>query len=153
MSETGERRHTGPLTLETMLRRARWLLPQLSRYTIVSGVALLADLVTLMTLRGLGARAALAGVAGYCTGLILHYVLSSRFVFQSERGSKSQARLFGEFAVSGLIGLALTAAILHVATDIAGLPALVGKLIAVGVSFFAVFVMRKTIVFADRRAA
>ena len=47
----------------------------------------------------------LAGVIGYALGTGLHYLLSTRFVFDAGTTDKVHARLFGEFALSGLAGM------------------------------------------------
>lgn len=124
------------------------LVPQLSAYTVASVLALGLDLVAFNALLLAGVRATLAGVAGYAAGLILHYVLSSRFVFRTEGSSKTGMQRFVEFSLSGGVGLAMTWAIIHVATDFAHMPAMVGKAAAVAASFLVVFVLRRSIVFA-----
>lgn len=128
------------------------LVPQLSAYTVASCLALGLDLAAFNALLMAGVRAALAGVAGYAAGLILHYVLSSRFVFRTEGSSKTGVQRFVEFSLSGAVGLAMTWAIIHVATDFAHLPAMVGKAAAVVASFVVVFILRRSIVFAGARA-
>ena len=89
------------------------LFPQLSRYAIVSALALGLDAAVLLVLtHGLSMRAALAGVIGYTTGLVLHFALSTRFVFDAGQAAKSRARLFAEFAATGVVGLAITGGVL-----------------------------------------
>lgn len=127
-------------------------LPQLSAYTVASGLALGLDLATFNALLMTGMRAALAGVIGYAVGLVLHYVLSSNYVFRVVDSSKGSAQRFVEFCVSGAVGLAMTWAIIHIATDFAHLPAMIGKAAAVVASFIVVFVLRRSIVFAGARA-
>jgi putative flippase GtrA len=56
----------------------RTLLAQLSRYWIVSGLAMALDWTIFLTLIGAALRPAAAGVLGYLAGLGLHYVLSVR---------------------------------------------------------------------------
>ena len=137
-----------PLSMAPVVRR---LLPQVSRYTIVSALALALDACVLTTLTsGFGLGAAAAGVIGYSLGMVLHFALSQHFVFDMTAIAKSRLRLFGEFAATGVVGLAVTAVILWLATDIAGVPALVAKVAAVGVSFVGVFALRRTIVFSAR---
>ncbi len=128
------------------------LMPELSYYTIVSVVAHGVDLAVFNGLVIGGMRASLAGIVGYSVGLVVHYVLSSRYVFATQTSDKTSARRFGEFAVSGCVGLAITWALIHLATDVAHLPAMVGKIAAVGTSFIVVFLLRRGIVFASRTA-
>jgi len=142
-----------PTACQALMARTARHLPVLSRYAVASLLALTLDLVTLLMLRRIGLSAATAGVGGYTAGLALQFVLAQRIVFRDAQTNKTEARLFAEFAASGVVGLAMTAAILYVATDLAGLPALVGKLFAVPASFVAVFALRHGVVFKDRAAA
>jgi putative flippase GtrA len=127
------------------------LLPQLSRYAVVSVLALVLDYVVYLSLITTGMRPLLAGIVGYSLGLLLHFVLSTCFVFDAAAAHKPPARLFGEFALSGVAGLAVTAAVIATATDIAGLPALPAKILATGMSFLIVYALRRGIVFAAHR--
>ena len=135
-----------------LLRPIARLMPELSYYTIVSALALGLDLVVFAGLTQSGMRAAIAGIVGYTAGLILHYMLSVRYVFETQGSTKSVLRRFGEFVLSGLIGLALTWAIITLASEWLHLPALIGKVAAVGTSFIVVFLLRRGIVFAANRA-
>jgi putative flippase GtrA len=126
------------------------VLPQIGRYGIVSVMALGADFALFLVLAQAGLRPSLAGAAGYAFGLILHFLLSVRFVFDADRSAKSQPRLFGEFAVSGAVGMCITAGTIAVATDAFHLAPVIGKVLAVGVSFLVVFALRRAIVFAPR---
>ena len=94
----------------------------------------------------------LAGVLGYAAGTVLHYLLSVRFVFDARATDKAHARLFGEFAVTGVSGMAATAIVIAAATDLAGLSALPAKVLAAGVSFLLVFALRRGVVFSARGA-
>jgi putative flippase GtrA len=127
------------------------LMPELSYYTIVSVVALGVDLAIFNSLVFGGTRAAIAGVAGYLTGMVIHYLLSARYVFDTTNSAKGDARRFAEFALSGAIGLAITWALIHLATDIFHLPAMAGKIAAIATSFIVVFLLRRGIVFAGRQ--
>ena len=130
------------------LRRSLHVMPQLSRYAVVSGLALALDLAVFMLLNRLLALPTLAGVIGYACGIVLHYHLSRRFVFANAGSGKSARRLFGEFFASGLIGLVVTAAVIACATGALGIGPLPAKLIAIAASFLGVFVIRRTVVFA-----
>ena len=131
------------------------ILRQLSRYTVVSVFALGLDFLLFLGLTHGGlAKAAIAGVIGYSTGLVLHFFLSARYVFNIANAGKSQGRLFAEFVASGCVGLLITWAVIGVATDLAHLPPVIGKAGAVVASFATVFVLRRTVVFsAVKRSA
>jgi putative flippase GtrA len=134
------------------LRRLTGALPEVSRYSVASVLALVFDFWAYLELVSAGVAATLAGISGYALGLTLHFVLSTRFVFRNSREEKPNARLFAEFVMTGLLGLALTAGIIAVATMAMGVSPLPAKLLAVGVSFFAVFAVRRSMVFAKAPA-
>lgn len=127
------------------------VLPQLSRYAVVSLLALAVDYAAYLSLVSAGTRPMLAGMIGYPMGLLLHFTLSTAFVFDTSRVDKAPARLFGEFALSGVAGLAVTTLVIATATDGAGLAALPAKVLATGVSFLVVYSLRRSVVFAARR--
>jgi GtrA-like protein. len=82
--------------------------------------------------------------------MLLHFSMSTRYVFKRRPIAKSDARLFTEFVVTGLIGLLVTAVVIATATDMLGLSALMAKVLAVMMSFAAVFMLRRSVVFAAR---
>ena len=132
---------------------SRWLdalraiAPQLSRYAVVSALALGLDFAVFLALNGAIGRPTLSGVAGYACGIVLHYQLSRQFVFATADSAKSAHRRFGEFVVSGLIGLVVTAAVIAAATGVGTSP-IVAKIMAAGASFIGVYAIRRAIVFA-----
>ncbi len=124
---------------------------QLIPYGLVSAVALAVDASLFLALLSWQAPSAAAATLGYLAGLALHFVLSSRLVFDARRTGKDQPRLLAEFAASGLAGLAITAATVAVAIDWLGIGAVPAKAAATGLSFFAVFLLRRHVVFAPER--
>jgi len=128
------------------------VLPQLSRYSAASALALALDFTIYLLLTASAVRPSLAGVIGYAAGLALHYLLSVRFVFDARATRKVEARLVAEFALSGLAGMAVTALVIGAVADIAGLPVLLAKVLAATASFLVVFALRRTVVFAGRDA-
>ncbi len=128
--------------------RLRPHVSQLSRYAAVSALALALDFGVFLGLNAIIAAPTLAGVVGYGCGIILHYHLSRRFVFDIAGSTKSAQRLFSEFAASGVIGLAVTAGVIAAATGLFGLAPIAAKACAAVASFVSVFIIRRTIVFA-----
>jgi putative flippase GtrA len=124
----------------------------LSRYSAASVLALALDFALYLTLTTGAMKPVLAGVLGYGAGLALHFLLSTRFVFDAAASSKAQTRLFGEFALSGLAGIATTAIVVALASDIAGLAALPAKVLATGASFVLVYWLRCSMVFVAPRS-
>ncbi len=131
-----------------LVRRALALMPQLSRYAVVSALALGVDFVSYIIFVDAALKPSLAGMLGYILGMVVHYVLSSRFVFDTRGSAKTESRRFVEFAFSGLVGITLTALVIAIATDALALSPFVAKLIAASLSFAAVFAIRRAFVFA-----
>ncbi len=141
----------GSLSVVQVRFQRHRLFGQLSRYAIISVVALIVDFSIFLGLTSTGAAASLAAALGYSAGLVLHYILSICFVFEAARTGKSHGRLFMEFVFSGLAGLITTVAIVTVAVQAFGLTAGVAKICAVGISFAMTFALRRYLVFAWSR--
>lgn len=135
-------------SLARALRSGAGVGPQLSRYAVVSVAALAIDFAVFLLLNGAVGYPTLSGVAGYACGIVVHYRLSRRFVFDAAGSRKSAQRMFSEFVASGLLGLAVTAAVIALATGGLGLAPLNAKILAAAASFVGVFIVRRTIVFA-----
>ena len=123
-------------------------MPTYVRYIAVSGGALGVDLGLYFLCLSMGIIATLAAAAGYLTGVFVHWLLSSRLVFDdvAKRGL-ARTRQKALFLTSAFIGLGITVAIVAVATRY-GLDARLAKLAAVAVSFQTTYILRRTIVFA-----
>lgn len=134
--------------LSAWLAHLHAVAPQLSRYAVVSVLALALDFAVFLGLNGTFGHPTLSGVAGYACGIVLHYRLSRLFVFDVRDSAKSGHRMFAEFVASGLIGLAVTAGVIALATGVLGLAPILAKVLAAGASFLGVFALRRTIVFA-----
>lgn len=118
------------------------------RYLVVSVGALAVDFGSFLALMALGLMAAPASALGYSLGIVAHWLMSSRAVFQDRVASSGNERSKQKalFVISALVGLALTTAIVG-AADWAGIDPRLAKLAAIGVSFFATWVIRAKIVF------
>ncbi|KAB2939223.1 MAG: GtrA family protein [Hyphomicrobium sp.] len=139
-------RPSWPAFAEPLLRHD--MLPQLLRYAFVSGLALTLDFSVFLGLNGLIGHPTFSGVCGYAAGIVLHYVLSRRFVFDVRRSPKAAHRLFVEFVASGIVGLLATAGVIALATGLFGVAPVAAKLLAAAASFIGVFLIRRTVVFA-----
>jgi putative flippase GtrA len=122
--------------------------PPYLRYVAVSAAALGIDLGLFLLLIAGGTVATWASGASYLTGMIVHWLLSSRLVFGAYLAAPGSARgrQQGLFFASALAGLALTMAIVGLG-DALGLDPRIAKLVAVAVSFNATYLMRRRIVF------
>ncbi|MEZ5710192.1 MAG: GtrA family protein [Blastomonas sp.] len=119
----------------------------LARYLAASVVALGLDFCIFMALVRLGTAPASASALGYCAGIVVHWAISSRFVFTGKRrqGSALHAQRI-LFLASALIGLALTVGTVGLLTAL-GVIAIAAKAAAAIISFVSVYALRKYGVF------
>jgi putative flippase GtrA len=124
------------------------------RYVLASALALGIDLGTFFALLAAGTAPALAAAAGYAVGIVAHWLVSSRKVFQAgvaERGP-GRTRQKAMFVFSALLGLAVTAGIVALGSA-AGADPRLAKLVAIGVSFSITWLLRERIIFRPDAAA
>lgn len=121
------------------------------RYIGASAAALAGDMALFNLFLIAGWAPAAAAAASYAAGIVIHWLISSRLVFVegARTAGMDRVRQKGLFLGSAFVGLGLTVAIVWTG-DRAGLDANVAKLAAIGVSFVATYVLRKTLVFAAR---
>lgn len=127
---------------------------RLARYITASGIALGADVTTFFLLLGIGVFAAGASAVGYCLGIVVHWLVSSRKVFGDAVAASGPARTRQKalFVVSALIGLGLTTLIVGIA-DFGGVDPRIAKAVAVVASFVVTWVLRNKLVFRGLSAA
>ena len=121
---------------------------RLVRYLLASVGALAVDMGCFLALLALSVWPAAASAFGYCAGIVAHWLMSSRAVFNdsvAERGAE-RTRQKALFVASALLGLGLTAGIVY-AGDTAGLDPRLAKLVAIAVSFAATWLVRQKVVF------
>lgn len=124
---------------------------RLIRYLFAGVGALAVDFGSFLALLSLGVAAAPASALGYTLGVLAHWLLSSRTVFQdsvAERG-RDRTRQKALFVVSAFAGLFLTTTIVGSA-DQAGIDPPLAKLAAILVSFTVTWLLRARIVFRTR---
>lgn len=117
------------------------------RYVGASGVALGVDMALFLLLTTIHVPAAVAAATGYCAGIAVHWLISSRLVFTDARAAESDRRRQALFVASALVGLGVTVGIVGLGALLAVHP-VVAKLIAIAVSFQLTYVLRSRIVFA-----
>jgi putative flippase GtrA len=132
-----------------MLGRARRL--TYTRYVVASGLSLGLDLGAFLALLHLGLPAVAASALAYSLGIVAHWLLSTRFVFEGGMvaSGAERARQKGLFVGTALIGLCLTTLIVGVADRI-GLDPRLAKAAAVVVSFQATYLARRAAIFRSR---
>lgn len=129
-----------------LIRRGeiRWL-----NYLLASGLALGSDAGLFLLLLDAGLSPMSASAVGYCAGILVHWLVSSRLVFAdgaAARGTGERHRQKLLFVGSALIGLAVTTAIVGAVTAF-GLDPRLAKLAAIVVSFQTTYLLRRHIVF------
>ena len=90
-----------------------------------------------------------ASSIGYCAGILVHWLVSSRLVFAdgaAARGTGERHRQKLLFVGSALVGLAVTTAIVGGGSAF-GLDPRIAKLLAIVVSFQTTYLLRRHIVF------
>ena len=119
------------------------------RYVGASAVALAGDVGLFNLFLLAGWLPVTAAAASYAAGIVIHWLISSRLVFVegARTAGLDRVRQKGLFLGSAFVGLGLTVAIVW-AGDTAGFDANLAKLAAIGVSFVATYLLRKTLVFA-----
>ncbi len=119
------------------------------RYLFVSITALAVDMGLFLFLLQAGMHSIAASALGYSLGILVHWFLSSRKVFQnrvSERGSTERTRQKAMFVISALLGL-LTTTIIVGAGEWLDVDARIAKLAAIAISFQLTYVLRNILIF------
>ncbi len=120
----------------------------LVRYLGASVIALGCDFACFLVLLQLGLRPAPASALGYALGIAVHWLVSSRKVFTASVAQNGPARTRQKalFALSALVGLAVTTGVVAAASGL-GLDPRLAKLVAVGASFTVTWLLRDSVVF------
>jgi putative flippase GtrA len=133
--------------------RLRQIFDESWRYFAASLAALGVDYGLLVALTELARLHYLtASAIAYVTGSVFHYVLCVALVFKTRPVADRRVEL-AAFVGIGLVGLAVTQAVLKVSVEWLGLSYLVGKVFATGLSFVLNFVARRAILFTAARAS
>lgn len=119
-----------------------------SKYLFASAVALSVDMGLFFQLIIMKFSPMLAAAIAYSAGIIVHWMLSSRFVFIGRVASGTGARGVQQtqFVASALMGLGITTGVVAVG-HYSGLDLRIAKLMAIAVSFLAVWYLRDRYVF------
>lgn len=137
--------------IETLVHRAAS--HTFLRYFVSSGMALGVDVACFTALVQAGVPAGPASAIGYAIGIGAHWLIASRAVFigdVAERGLQ-RTRQKALFAGSALAGMTLTTGIVA-AGAAAGVHLALTKIVAIGCSFTANWLIRRHFVFRRRAA-
>lgn len=118
------------------------------RYLLTSVFSLGCDLCLFVLFLNGGMAPMAASAAGYMAGIVVHWLFSTRFVFDAGMVSQGLVRIRqkGLFMGTALLGLAITAAIVGWGAGL-GLDPRIAKLVAIAVSFQATYMARRVIIF------
>ncbi len=133
---------------ELLISKTRSTLIQFLRYTVVGGFAFVVDFAILvLATEYVGIHYLVSAILAFVGGLATNYCLSVMWVFQ-DRMLRNKAAEFVVFAMIGIVGLALTEAILYVGTSLLGVDYRMSKIVAVILVFLWNFGVRKMALFS-----
>lgn len=119
----------------------------ITRYLAASIIALAFDVALFASLVALAADPTIASAAGYCAGIVIHWLVSANMVFTGKTRDGAALHIQRAlFAGSALVGLAITVVTVELLGR-AGVHPIPAKGAAIGISFVAVYVLRKWGVF------
>lgn len=118
------------------------------RYGLASVGALAVDVGSFLAFMQAGLHPTPASAMGYSLGILAHWLMSSRAVFQDSvaEGGLERTRQKALFVISALVGLGLTTFIVTLG-DWVGALAMISKAVAIVISFTATWLLRSRIVF------
>lgn len=116
-----------------------------ARYLLASICALSSDFIVFLALDHGGAASMIAALGGYAVGLIIHWIISTRFVFDLYGGPTHRQRI--GFVASAAVGMGLTMALVGALSAVGVIPA-IAKLASVPASFLSVYAIRKYGIFS-----
>jgi putative flippase GtrA len=119
----------------------------ITRYLAASIIALAFDVALFASLVALGIDPTISSAAGYCAGIVVHWLVSANVVFTGKTRDGTALHIQRAlFAGSALVGLGITVATVEILGRV-GIHPIPSKGVAIGISFVAVYAMRKWGVF------
>lgn len=127
---------------------ARVLKGAFGRYALASVAALGCDLACFLLLLESGAQPMAASATGYSLGIVVHWLLSTRFVFDGAMDSDGleRVRQKGLFVATAMLGLAITTLLVGWGHSLGADPR-IAKAAAIVVSFLATYGARRMTIF------
>lgn len=122
--------------------------PSLRRYPLASAAALAFDGAAFLSLLAIGVDPVLSTLAAYGSGVAVHWMVSTRYVFRQSARLTGAARRLAKllFMLTAVIGLAVSAAVVSWAISLGAGP-VTAKVIAVVASYIVTYVSRRQFVF------
>lgn len=123
---------------------------EFSRYTIVSGLALIIDMGTLFVMtEWLGTHYLLSATIGFCFGATVAYLLSINWAF-SHRSIEDKRSEFTIFVSIGIAGLGINNALMWSLTELIGFYYMQSKILSTGFVFLFNYTVRRKFLFTQR---
>ncbi len=123
------------------------------RYTGVNLASTVVDYVFFLTLTHLFGLPIMQSIIAYCVAVLVNFTLTKNYVFVGDMSHKSEHRVFVEFVGTGLIGLALTAAVIWFTIHVLGLSPIDAKTISVLICFVVLYFVRSRVFFNENAAS
>ena len=119
------------------------------RYVLASAAALALDMAAYLLLLKAGVAPVASSVAGDGAGVVMHWLLSTRFVFLRSAAMKGPYRLEAKvlFVLTAILGLAVTAVTVALSVSQGATP-VAAKVVAIAVSFNVTYLARRFVVFS-----
>ena len=115
---------------------------QFFKYSIVGGIAFLADVGTIclfqeIILKNVFTKLYISTAIGFFVGLIVNFCLSVRYVFQNRQwsGYKEKLQKLMETGIAGIVGLLITEIGMYIAVRWLKVQYVLGKIVVAGVVF------------------
>lgn len=121
-------------------------LGQLLRYAATAGAAAIVDVAGFVWLRSVGWPVEVAAAASFLVATLVNYRLTAWFVFHAPISGRGYLRFLGAASVGFVLNVGLTV----LGERVFHLPPAAAKILAVGIAFFANFLLNALFVFKPR---
>ena len=119
------------------------LFAQIFKFVIVGGISFVVDFIVYVVMCNvLYIHYIIAGVAGFSISVIVNYILSMKFVFESKENMRKDKE-FIVFVVLSLMGMLLNSLVLFICIDLIFMHNIIAKIIATAIVMVYNFVSRK----------
>ena len=122
------------------------LIRKLCRYFFTGGIAAIIDIGIFSLLVRSHLAVMPAAAVSFCVANVFNFLLTSRFVFKQQ----SSSRRYLLFFLGALIGLTVNVGVTTIGTIIVALPAILAKLLGIGVAFLINFFINLKLVFRNK---
>jgi len=141
---------TGPPRRAALLARMPGVVGQFLRYGVIGGIAFIVDFSTLLALTELAhLHYLVAATVGFLVGLLVNYLLATRWVFDYRRLASRRVE-FIVFGVVGIMGLALNNFSLYTLSGLLGMDYRIAKLLTAALVLLFNFTLRRALLFTPR---